>query len=79
MELVYRNLSGYMEEVKIVELPYCRDSREDHLNTAYSACESASPYLDAGMGLLLALLGGVEDDDDDDDDGPPSLMPSQLL
>ena len=36
MELVYRNPEGYMEEVKIVELPYCRDSLEEYLQTAYS-------------------------------------------
>ena len=36
MELVYRNPEGYTEEVKMVELPYCRDSREEYLKTAYS-------------------------------------------
>ena len=73
-----------MEEVNIVELSYCRDSHDCYLNTAYSDCESGS-HQDEGIGLLLALLGGVDDDagdDDDDDDGDddsPSLIHSQLL
>ena len=71
-----------MEEVKIAELPYYRDSREEYLNTADSDCESES-HQDEGIGLLLALLGGVDDedddDDDDDDDDSPSFMHSQLL
>ena len=77
----YRNPSGFIEKVKIVELPYCRDSRGEYLNTTYSDCESES-HQDEGIGLLLALLGGVDDeddDDDDDDDDSPSFMHSQLL
>ena len=76
LELVYRNPSGFMEEMKIAELPYCRDSREDYLNTADSDCESDSNQ-DGGIGLLLALVGDggpyphrdpAEQDLDSDDD-----------
>ena len=39
MELIYRSPSGFMDEVNMVELPYCCDSREEYLNIAYSYCD----------------------------------------
>ena len=35
MELMYRNPESCIEEVKMVELPYIRDSKEDYLKNAY--------------------------------------------
>ena len=35
MELMYRNPEVCIEEMKMVELPYIRDSKEDYLKNTY--------------------------------------------